>query len=52
MLTDDVLRDLHRRVSEIREREGWQRDHYYECVIVSDLSSVPFERVFEACAEL
>lgn len=52
-MTDEALRDLHRRISAImRDVRDEQPDHYYACVILAELSSVPFERVYEACAEL
>jgi hypothetical protein len=51
-MSDDDIRDLHGRLSRVREREGVPPDHYYVCVMISDLGSLPFDRVFEACAEL
>lgn len=52
-MTDDELRAVHRRISAIlREVRDEQPDHYYACVILAELSSVPFHRVYEACAEL
>ena len=51
-VNDDDLRELHRKISAIREKDGELPDHYYVCVVISDLSSIPFSAVFEACAEL
>lgn len=50
-MDDDGIRAVHRRVQAILRREDGGEDHYYACVVVSDLSSVPFDRVWEACAE-
>ena len=51
-MTDDDLRELHRKISAIREKDGELPDHYFVCVVISDLSSIPFPAVFDACAEL
>lgn len=49
-MTDEAVREVYRRVSEILSRDG-QPDHYYACVIVSDLGSEPFDRVWNICLE-
>lgn len=50
-MTDEQLREVHGRITAIRRREGLPDDHYYACVILSDLSAVPFPRVWEACLD-
>ncbi len=50
-LSDEALCALHRRMSAIYQRDGWAHDHYYICVIIADLASLPFERVFDACLD-
>jgi hypothetical protein len=51
-VTDDDIRALFERIRILREREEEPLDHYSICVVISDLSSIPFGRVFDACVEL
>jgi hypothetical protein len=50
-MTNEEILKLQVRVSKVLKDGSGAEDYYYTCVIVSDLSSVPFERVFEVCIE-
>ncbi len=52
MMTPEQIRTLHARISRILEKMGDEPDHYFACVILSDLSNIPFKRVFKICAEM
>lgn len=51
-MTDDEIRTLHKRLTQIRKNEGYYEDFHYVCQVISDLANIPFDRVFEVCCEL
>lgn len=49
-MSDDAVREVYRRVAAILSCDG-MLDYYYACVVVSDLGSEPFERVWALCID-
>ena len=47
-MSDEAIRAVYWRDYEIICRDGYP-DHYYACVVVSDLGSEPFDRVWDLC---